>query len=346
MKRLIVDATAAVGGRPLALESVYFPTLIGAYARALDGVATLTVRLPAEQHTALRDLLAAEGAPANIEIVDQPGAAGDTTDGMSLPLEHVQHPSALRQAVARGRALPEPAWIIRSEDDLDRAATTLERHDMYLVARLIVLPVARPVAQWLLPTRVSPNSVTAASALCGVAAGVVMVLPGWIWGAVAALLIHLSITLDFTDGYLARLRGTDSRLGYWFDTLMDEAVKFALFLGLTAVVLREGPGWGLPAGVAVLLLYHVLASNHWLSKSLESGDLTKSTQTRPRRRSGLIGSLRRTYERLSYLDVHLYTIAVGVLLGLEAWVLLLFGTDYAIRFLRLIQVRLATGRLS
>ena len=344
-QRLIVDASACIDGRPLVLEPVYFPTLVGAYARALRGAGRVIVVAPGHWHQQIGSALALEGILDLIELVEQAGEVGSTD--ICLDLCEIQHPSNLRRALSRTGKLPEPAWVVRTTDDIGRAASTLERHDMYLVARMIVLPVARPLANLLLPTGISPNSITALSAIAGVAGAGALVLPGRYWGLVAALLIHISITLDFTDGYLARLRGTDSRLGYWFDTLMDEVVKFALFLGLTVAVAIDGPPWAVPLGGAIMLLYHVLATNHWLTKSLESGDVTASAlHPAPVRRAGWVGVMRRAHGRLNYLDVHLYIVAVGAILGWEVWVLALFGLDYSLRFARLIQVRLSTGQLA
>jgi phosphatidylglycerophosphate synthase len=212
-----------------------------------------------------------------------------------------------------------------------------------VVARYLVIPVARRLAHWLQPTKISPNQVTAVSCLLGVAAAFMpFLLAGWAGRIAAALCVHLSVTLDFTDGYLARLRATDSRTGYWFDTMMDEVVKFALFIGMGALAYRGGTTWAVAAALLVLLLYHVLTTNHWLSKSLESGDVTASKAAAPPRwRPGIVGLAQRVYERLNQLDVHLYVIAASLLTGTEAWLLGLFACLYAFRFVRMLQVRLA-----
>jgi phosphatidylglycerophosphate synthase len=219
---------------------------------------------------------------------------------------------------------------------------------MYIMARHLVIPVAKRLAHRLLPTRISPNTVTAASCLCGVfAAAVPLLADTWTGRILSALLVHLSITLDFTDGYLARLRGTDSTVGYWFDTTMDEVVKFSLFLGMTLLVMLDGVRWGFGAGIVTLLLYHVLTSSHWITVSLENGASGgAAARAVPRWRSGWIGMVKRVYERLNYLDVHLYVIALALLLRLEAVVLAMFAVIYTFRFFRMLQLRLFTRTLS
>jgi phosphatidylglycerophosphate synthase len=340
--RILIAADAEIDGRPLALEPVYYPTLVGAYARAVRGAGTLVVAVPSAHHAALRSALEAERCAESVALVEQlptPAAAD-----IQLDLRDVHLPSSLRSSLRNGRApLGAPAWTVRDSADLSRAAATLERHDMYVVARYLVIPVARRLAHLLLPTRISPNTVTAASCLFGVAAAFApFLLAGFAGRALAALLIHLSVTLDFTDGYLARLRGTDSRTGYWLDTVMDEVVKFTLFLGMTALVLRDAVTWALVPALIVLLLYHVLTSNHWISKSLEQSDVTTSAPPTPRRRAGVAGAVHRVYERLSYLDVHLYLVAASLLLRAEAYALALFALVYVFRFVRMLVVRLAS----
>lgn len=341
-RRIFIAADAEIGGRPLVLEPVYYPTLVGAYARAVRGAGVLVVAVPGAHHAALREVLQAERCADDVSLVEQLplAAAGD----IQFDLRDVHLPSSLRASLRNASAsLGAPAWTLRDAADLPRAAATLERHDMYVVARYLVIPVARRMAHWLLPTRISPNTVTAASCLLGVAAACApLLLAGFAGRVAAALTIHLSVTLDFTDGYLARLRGTDSRTGYWFDTVMDEVVKFSLFLGMTALVLRDAVAWAVAPALLVLLLYHVLTCNHWISKSLEQGDVTASAPPTPRRRTGLAGAVHRVYERLSYLDVHLYIVAASLLLGAEAYALALFAILYIFRFVRMLAVRLAS----
>jgi len=338
LRNLLISAQAEIGSAPLALQSVYYPSLLGAYARAVRGRAKLVVAVAARYAAELRARLSDEGCAEDVTVVDALPVAAE--GDLRFDLGDVYIPGTLRAALARGK-LEAPVWVIREPADVARAAATLERHDMYVVARYLVIPVARWLAGVLKPTRISPNTVTAWSCLCGVAAaGAPFIVAGFTGRALAALLVHLSVTLDFTDGYLARLRATDSRTGYWFDTMMDEVVKFSLFIGMSALAIRGGPEWATAAAVLVLLLYHVLTSNHWLSKSLEQGDVTASAASAPVWRPGLLGVARRAYERLNYLDVHLYLCALALLLSAEVWALLLFAIVYTFRFVRMLQVRL------
>ncbi|MHA7245777.1 CDP-alcohol phosphatidyltransferase family protein [Arthrobacter tecti] len=74
----------------------------------------------------------------------------------------------------------------------------------------------------------TPNGVTAVSAVCS-AAGIALIAVGpftWQSGMLIALLLVLGYALDSADGQLARLRGGGSLAGEWLDHVVD-AVKMA-----------------------------------------------------------------------------------------------------------------------
>lgn len=103
---------------------------------------------------------------------------------------------------------------------------------------------ARPAARWLvralLPTRVSPNAITAAFTVAGLAAAALLAVDRWL--IVAGLLVILKSGLDAADGALARGRGRPSRVGRFFDSVMDFVVNVALYAGIAAGAQLRGAG--------------------------------------------------------------------------------------------------------
>lgn len=92
------------------------------------------------------------------------------------------------------------------------------------IARVVVRPLAR--------TPVTPNQMTTLTVLLALAAAVMFgtgdrVLANW-----AAGLFVLARFLDHFDGELARLKGAESRFGYYFDYFAGGLSFGALFLGL------------------------------------------------------------------------------------------------------------------
>ena len=99
------------------------------------------------------------------------------------------------------------------------------------IARVLVRPLARLGA--------TPNQVTAVSLLLALGAGALFAVGGAPAIHWAAGLFVLARLLDHCDGELARLTGTTSRFGYYFDYVTGGLSHAALFAGI---------GWGLAAG--------------------------------------------------------------------------------------------------
>jgi phosphatidylserine synthase len=117
-------------------------------------------------------------------------------------------------------------------------------------------PIARIVGRALLPTPITPDQITIASGVAGVAAGIAL------WGSadrpalrlVAALLLFASVVLDCTDGYIARARQQISRTGVILDGFTDAVVGLTVLLAVTYLASRQYPGamiWAL-GGVAIV----------------------------------------------------------------------------------------------
>ena len=95
---------------------------------------------------------------------------------------------------------------------------------------LIYRPLAFLIAWPLRRSSVSPNQVSLASGLCGVAAGFLF------WratprAALAAGLVYFAgNVLDCADGQLARLQGSSSPIGYLVDGAADYVGTIAVFV--------------------------------------------------------------------------------------------------------------------
>jgi archaetidylinositol phosphate synthase len=122
-----------------------------------------------------------------------------------------------------------------------------------LLCEWVYRPVAHVVVLALLPLRVPPPLVVAASGAAGVA-GAVELARGHL--VVAALLVQLKTVLDNADGQLARLSGQVTAFGRYLDSEVDLLVDAALLAAL---------GWytgnGLAACIAFLALTAVLSVN-------------------------------------------------------------------------------------
>lgn len=113
------------------------------------------------------------------------------------------------------------------------------------IDRLLYRPLARPITRLLLPTPVSPNAVTVASAAVGIAGGLLVGSAGAGRVLLGVVCLVASGVLDCSDGELARRRGATSRLGHVLDITGDTVVNLALLAGIVRRLAHTGalPGW-------------------------------------------------------------------------------------------------------
>jgi phosphatidylglycerophosphate synthase len=117
-----------------------------------------------------------------------------------------------------------------------------ERSQARLWSRNINRPLGAIIAQGLLTTRVSPNSVSIAGLVVNlVGAALVLAAPVPVPALLVAMVFgawQLSLALDNADGLLARARGESSPFGAWLDQILDFVNHSAVIVSLTAFVAR------------------------------------------------------------------------------------------------------------
>jgi phosphatidylglycerophosphate synthase len=98
---------------------------------------------------------------------------------------------------------------------------------------LLVDPVAARLVRLVAPyRRITPNVLTVIATVIGLgAAGCFAMQSRW-WLVAGALLFHVSFIVDCMDGKIARLNGTGSLFGAWFDFVFDRIRVFICALAL------------------------------------------------------------------------------------------------------------------
>ena len=225
------------------------PTLL-LPAAALVPAGALARLLNAAPGAVLAESLAAD-APvigADVDLLEQ--VRGPLRSGAPLgdALSHILKERDL-ESVTTGES-----WYVRVSGP--RTAAEAERRlygdlgspidtrlDVELHRRL-----SRPVSRTAVSLGISPNWITIASGVVGLAAAAVFAL-GTPAALVVGLLVYVvAVVLDHADGEVARLTLTESAFGEWLDAVVDTIVHttLALALGFAA---RHLSGGGLPAGV-------------------------------------------------------------------------------------------------
>jgi phosphatidylglycerophosphate synthase len=123
----------------------------------------------------------------------------------------------------------------REEAELRLAKSIREEsaHKDAPMARWVDRKISWRISYWLAThTRVTPNMVTVANTMFGLASGWMFSVPNYWMRLFAAIFFLTSITIDGVDGELARLKMIESDFGGKLDILTDNIVHAAVFVGL------------------------------------------------------------------------------------------------------------------
>ncbi len=185
------------------------------------------------------------------------------------------------------------------------------------IARSLNRPISLALSKRLAGTGVTPNHVTFANLLLGVASGAVAALGGYTAFLVAAILFHLSSVFDGSDGELAKLTFRTSKRGEWFDTVSDNITYLACLVGLTIGVTQGSlPGIFFISGVVgfVFALGAFVNLYIYLLRRKKSGSLL-AVQHGFERGNGPVARVIRILQYLTKRDVFAFLMLVLAIVG-------------------------------
>ncbi|HXM89446.1 MAG TPA: CDP-alcohol phosphatidyltransferase family protein [Candidatus Acidoferrum sp.] len=123
----------------------------------------------------------------------------------------------------------------REEAELRLAKSIREEsaHKDAPMARWVDRKISWRISYWLAKhTRLTPNMVTVANTMFGLACAWMFAVPNYWMRLFAAIFFLISITIDGVDGELARLKMVESDFGGTLDVVTDNIVHAAVFIGL------------------------------------------------------------------------------------------------------------------
>ncbi len=223
--------------------------------------------------------------------------------------------------------------------ELGQPRSVVERlNDEHWAGRLYMRKLSPYVVWMLARTSVTPNMVTVAFVLCGIAAGAVVAFGGLATAIVGAVLVQLYLLGDCADGELARWSGRFSAKGLYLDLVGPYLAESALLVGLGFRAQGEFAAAGpyITAGIAAALLAMLVKAETDIvivTRAKSGLPATHSDEALTPTRSGLA-----TVRRLaSVLRVHRITQAVelSLLILLAAIIDAAAGTLTATRVLTL-----------
>lgn len=265
-KNILIDASMILKGEPLALAKVFNKPWIVIYLDTLvkAGVNNnSTILIP----KGLDDLFDNFKKEYCIQIIDK---VDDWDNYLVLRLDQFIIPSEMFKLLKKRRSdvFSSVIFKITSQNDFKKVEAFIYRDIYYITARYFHLPLAKKLAFKLRNTRITPNFITFASLLTGLIASILIAYGNYLYDVIGAILLQVALTLDFTDGYLARLTNKGSFFGHWFDTLVDEIINMSVILGIifSIIHLYGWTIWG-PLGAIWLLSAHSNGNIHWFTKA-------------------------------------------------------------------------------
>jgi hypothetical protein len=127
------------------------------------------------------------------------------------------------------------------------------RNGEHWAGRLYMRKVSLRATRQLVRTSVSPDALTWAMVVCGVASGAALLIPGLMGGVLAAVLFQGFLLFDCVDGEVARWRGQNSATGIYLDRLGAYLADAALMVGAGFRAARGASSLWVSAGLAAAL---------------------------------------------------------------------------------------------
>jgi len=242
------------------------------------------------------------------------------------------------------------SFAIRSAADLPRAErwllSSLVKEDEGFMSRHVERRISLAISRRLAATSVTPNAMTVASVLVGLAGAACFVSPRPALQFTGALLFLLHSILDGCDGELARLKFSESRFGGVLDFWGDNVVHAAVFACIAVGWSRSdsaGSLWPAVAGLAAVAGTLLSASfvYRFAMQGRERGGSVpqfKSVSRAPATR------LSRMADALARRDF-IYLVVVLSAFGKAHWFLVMAAIGAPAFFLALVVIDLSSRRL-
>lgn len=212
-------------------------------------------------------------SPEFLRLLEQEAAAKNQFDGVEAFAAHLAQRGQVTSEEVGGRLWPRTRNPERIRA-IHRELTHLNlKPSDGIFARFNKLVVAQPLIRFFLRTPATPNFVTGLGLFFALGSAGAFAQGNYWWCIGGALLSYVSAIMDHADGMVARLKFLESDFGVWFETAVDYASYFFIFVGLSIGLYRE-TGFAHHLFVGGLFLFGGVMSFvvQTLQRRLASGD--------------------------------------------------------------------------
>lgn len=317
MNKIILAAKATIDGELLSFQLIngkaWLLHYLDTFAKA--GVLKRTILLVPKNKKMLFANFLKDNGFDTIEILNNTGQVGNRLDIRDVFVPHI-----LKRRLRRGKLGLGSAFIMRVKEkrDIEKVESFVIRDRKLRFARYINMPIARLIAFTLAKTKITPNQITLSCCIVGMAAGILAGTGKYYLALISALLIQIYLTLDLSDGYLARITNRYSNVGTWIDTMVDSISNFFIIIGFISGLLINGRNliWGF-IGCLWLVNYHIYELNIWYRRIFKLQE-----------KSNKINLLRKLCSLSISLDGKLYVFTFGLICNLREVVILYMTLVY------------------
>jgi phosphatidylglycerophosphate synthase len=271
LDRLVVTAHRA-GCAPIFLVCAKAPPYARAEAMGIQVSVVSDVAATADAALLIQGAVLLE--VRDLENVIAQGGQLISAEGRPLPVRiNVDNP----KPIAAGPVAMEIVDAASAAEGERKLWNSLSSTADGVIDRFFNRPLGRPLSRLLVRTPISPNQVSIASILIGVASAWFFARGNFVIGA---LVFQLCAVIDCVDGDLARALFKQSRLGKWLDLAGDQVVHFSVFAAIGIGVARIDPSvpalaLGASAALGVLLCFAVIVRALRMSGSQRGPHLNK-----------------------------------------------------------------------
>lgn len=212
-----------------------------------------------------------------------------------------------------------------AKEAADRLFATLRkpfgRQGDGLTAYYINRPISLSLSRHLIHTPLRPNHVTAFSLLLGLFGAACIGTGSWQGMALGGLLTQVVSVIDGIDGEISRMKLLSSLQGQWFDSVSDDIIKLATFIGFGMAAAKNYPGALYPTLTVMGALFVIITVGWMYSDLIKAGvgSLNNHKWGFESEETNVHPVLRQIFTGASYFlkrDTYTLLLAISAMLGL------------------------------
>ena len=201
------------------------------------------------------------------------------------------------KAILLNKHLSNPDWV---EDNLS------------ITGRRIL---SKFLLKWLVSTRLSPNQISIIGLSSFLASAFLFSFGGYVYNIIGGIFMLIGMSLDFSDGMVARLTFRTSKYGEWLEHIFDKiAINFIIFGATIGLYIQTGHILSWIVGIFLLISISLSSFMNKTHKEVFNRDLTSLIEELDNSRREI--ALKRFYNFCGFFAGAFLWILIGAFLNI------------------------------